>query len=81
MLANKKCFYKPDGGFYLWLNVGDGEKFSKLIWDRYAIKVMPGSYLATNNDGENPGQNFVRIALVDSLKDCNKAISKIVEVL
>ena len=36
----------PDGGFYLWLNVGNGEKITKELWNKKGIKVMPGSYLS-----------------------------------
>ena len=33
-------FYIPDGGFYLWLKVGNGEKFAKLLWKEKGIKVI-----------------------------------------
>ena len=35
-------YYRPAGGFYLWLDVGDGETFTKKLWAEQAIKVLPG---------------------------------------
>ncbi|WP_374650031.1 aminotransferase class I/II-fold pyridoxal phosphate-dependent enzyme [Dongia sp.] len=56
---------KPGGGFFLWLDVGDGEKAAVELWRQAAIKVLPGGYMArTDASGRNPGTPFIRVALV-----------------
>ena len=76
-VLSKYSFYKrPDAGFYLWLNVGNGEKFAKSLYEKFSLKVMPGNFLAKGKK-ENPGNNFVRISLVHSVTKCKDAIDKI----
>ena len=72
-----KDFYLPDGGFYLWLNVGNGEKFTKLLWKEKGIKVMPGSYLSKLNNSKA----YIRIALVSDIKETKIALKGIYDVL
>ncbi|MBI2253286.1 MAG: aminotransferase class I/II-fold pyridoxal phosphate-dependent enzyme [Proteobacteria bacterium] len=56
---------KPGGGFFLWLDVGDGEKAAVELWRQAAIKVLPGGYMArVDAHGRNPGAPFIRVALV-----------------
>lgn len=58
-------FYRPEGGFFLWLDVGDGEKAALTLWREAALRTLPGAYTARTNPGcENPGQRYIRIALV-----------------
>ncbi len=74
-------FYKPpEAGFFLWLKVKNGEKFTKSLFAKYAIKVMPGEYLAFGKK-DNPGKNYVRIALVHQEKKNNEALFKISKLL
>jgi len=72
-----KDFYLPDGGFYLWLNVGNGEKFTKLLWKEKGIKVMPGSYLSKLNNSKA----YIRIALVSDIKETKIALKGIYDIL
>ena len=81
ILSKFEGFYRPDGGFYLWLKVGDGEETAKLIWKEYRIKVMPGKYLAIENENINPGKEYIRVALVDELKECKTSLDKIAEII
>ncbi len=64
-----KPFYKdfkiPDGGFFLWLKVNDDQKAAKVLWEKFSLRVMPGSFMAKNVNGTNPGKGFLRISLVD----------------
>ena len=56
---------KPAGGFFLWLNVGDGEAAAVELWRQAAIKVLPGGYMGRADEtGYNPGAAFIRVALV-----------------
>jgi len=56
---------RPDGGFFLWLDVGDGEKAALRLWRDGGIRVLPGAYLSRPVEGEaDPGAAFIRVALV-----------------
>jgi aspartate/methionine/tyrosine aminotransferase len=70
------------GGFFLWLDVGDGEKAAVELWRRAAIKVLPGEYLArADAAGSNPGNRFIRVALVHEPEDMEPALKRMAGVL
>lgn len=65
ILGNRFGFYKPAGGFFLWLDVGDGEKAARELWRKAALRTLPGAYLSgTSAGGLNPGSSYLRVALV-----------------
>lgn len=68
----------PDAAFYLWIRtpVNDVE-FAHQLYRDYNVTVLPGSYLARHAHGMNPGQNFVRVALVAPLGECLAAAERI----
>ena len=68
----------PDGAFYLWLEVGDDEAFARGLFEQQHVTVLPGSYLARDTPGGNPGRGRVRISLVASVDDCVEAARRIV---
>ena len=70
----------PDAAFYLWAPtpVSDTE-FAQRLYRDQAISVLPGSYLAREARGVNPGRNRVRIALVASTAECTEAAIRIRE--
>ncbi len=69
---------KPDAGFYLWTHVGDDEQaFAKQLFAEQHVTVLPGSYLSRTVDGLNPGQGYVRMALVAEIEDCIEAARRI----
>lgn len=72
----------PDAAFYLWAktNMPDTECAVRLYRD-LNITVLPGSYLAREAHGINPGQNFIRMALVASFDECVEAAQRIVQLL
>ena len=74
-------FDAPDAAFYLWARVpgGDDAKFARDLYAQQHVTVLPGSFLAREARGVNPGQGFVRIALVDDLESCVEAAYRIVE--
>jgi len=81
-LNGRLGFYRPAGGFYLWLDVGDGEKAAAALWREAAVRVMPGAYLARPGaDGVNPGNRYIRCALVHELDATAEAIERISRVL
>jgi len=69
---------RPDGGFYLWIRtpVDDGE-FARGLLREYNVLVLPGSFLAREAHGTNPGKNHIRIALVAPLDECAQAVRRI----
>jgi len=69
----------PDGAFYLWLAVGDDEAFTRGLFERQHVTVLPGSYLARDTAGGNPGRGRVRVSLVANVDDCVEAARRMVE--
>ncbi|SFE49525.1 succinyldiaminopimelate transaminase [Nitrosomonas sp. Nm166] len=77
LLSDVTAVQMPDAGFYLWVKtpISDTE-FTKKLYQNYNVTVLPGSYLAREAHGMNPGKNFVRIALVASPQECIEAMSR-----
>jgi N-succinyldiaminopimelate aminotransferase len=70
----------PEGGFYLWVRTPiDDAAFARELQRQYNVLVLPGSFLARDAHGVNPGRNHVRIALVAPLGDCIEAVRRIGE--
>ncbi len=81
-LEGRFGFYRPDGGFFLWLDVGDGEAATVRLWRDAAIRVLPGGYTARAADGrENPGSRYIRLAIVHDDATLDTAFSRIRRVL
>lgn len=82
ILGNRFGFYRPDGGFFLWLDVGDGEAATKKLWSEAGIKVLPGAYLSRPDEtGETPGSRYIRAALVHDVETTRKALRKLADTL
>ena len=70
----------PDAGFYLWIDTRrDDSQFTRELYEQFHVTVLPGSYLAREARGINPGQNFVRVALVASTAECSEAAQRIAD--
>lgn len=68
----------PDGAFYLWARTKTSDtEFAQRLYRDFNVTVLPGSFLAREAHGVNPGLNFVRLALVASLAECVEAASRI----
>jgi N-succinyldiaminopimelate aminotransferase len=68
----------PDGGFYLWMRTpADDAAFARELQRQYNVLVLPGSFLARDAHGANPGRGRVRIALVAPLAECVEAVQRI----
>ena len=73
---------RAEGGFFLWLDVGDGEAAAKALWSEAAIKVLPGGYMArADTAGFNPGQRYIRVALVLEPAEMAAALKRMAPVL
>lgn len=71
---------QPAGGFYLWPRLADDDvRFAAELFEAENITVLPGSFLAREQDGHNPGSNRVRIALVAPLAECVDAVDRIAQ--
>ncbi len=74
-------FFRPPGGFFLWLDVsrlGGSEEAAKKIWKETGVKVLPGSYLSRAVPGsKDPGEDFIRIALVHSETTIKEAMTRL----
>jgi len=85
VLGNRFGFYRPPGGFFLWLDVGDGEKAARELWAKAGVKVLPGAYLSREDSpygaGGNPGAAYIRVALVDGVAETEEALARMAEVL
>jgi N-succinyldiaminopimelate aminotransferase len=81
-LAGRFGFYRPAGGFYLWLDVGDGETATKRLWHEAGVKVLPGAYLTQPDpDGSNAGKPYIRVALVYDAATTEAALARMARVL
>lgn len=84
-LGNRAGFRLPQGGFFLWLDVGDGEKTALKLWREAGIRVLPGAYMGRETEAgkiqSNPGFPYIRVALVNDLSTIVAALDRMVEVL
>jgi N-succinyldiaminopimelate aminotransferase len=70
---------RPDAGFYLWARTPlPDTEFARRLQAEYNVTVLPGSFLAREAGGINPGENYVRIALVAEPGECLEAAERIV---
>jgi len=71
----------PDAAFYLWAAVpgGDDQAFARDLLAQYNVTVLPGSFLARESQGFNPGAGRIRMALVAETQECMQAAKRIVE--
>jgi N-succinyldiaminopimelate aminotransferase len=70
----------PDAGFYLWLRTPIADTaFAQRLHRDYNVAVLPGSFLARPAQGVNPGENFVRLALVAEVAETLEAVRRIAE--
>jgi N-succinyldiaminopimelate aminotransferase len=75
----------PDAGFYLWADVSrvagdqrtDDIAYAQGLLAQYNVAVLPGSLLARESDGKNPGGGRIRLALVASVDECLEAAHRI----
>jgi aspartate/methionine/tyrosine aminotransferase len=85
ILGDRYGYIRPAGGFCLWLDVsahgGDEDATVRLYRDG-GVRVVPGSYLARlQPDGSNPGDGYLRLALVQDSETTAEALRRLVEIL
>ena len=78
IFAGKLPVTLPDAGFYLWPETPVTDTaFAQALYEHEHVTVLPGRFLARNN-GINPGEKRVRLALVAELEQCTEAARRIV---
>ena len=82
LLAEALDVQLPDAGFYLWAGVGNccngsDTAFARDLYAQYNVTVLPGSFLAREAQGHNPGAGRIRMALVADPADCLEAAQRI----
>ena len=77
ILSGLEGYSSPEAGFFLWIKVQDSEKTTLDLWRETGVRVLPGAYLAQEKNGKNPGQDFIRVALVAQQKITAEALTKI----
>jgi aspartate/methionine/tyrosine aminotransferase len=84
ILGNRYGYRRPAGGFLLWLDVsayGGDEAVTLRLWKEAGLRVIPGSYLAREQDGFNPGAGYIRVAIVQDRDSTAEALHRLVATL
>ena len=81
IFGNRFGFYRPDGGFFLWLDVGDGEAAARQAWQAAGVLALPGKYLTAPAPGVDPGAAYLRLALVGGMEETEQGLRRLAEVL
>jgi aspartate/methionine/tyrosine aminotransferase len=77
IFGNVPGYQSPEAGFFLWLPVPDGEAATLKLWRETGVKVLPGAYLAQDSAGENPGHEYIRVALVAPKEETEAGLTAI----
>ncbi len=67
----------PKATFYIWLEVKDALEFTKTMYEKYNLKLLPGEFLSRDDNGLNPGKDYIRIALVETPEKTKEALQRI----
>ena len=81
ILHNRFGYYTPGGGFFLWLDVGNGEEATRKLWREAHVKVLPGAYACRETDGVNTAERYIRVALVHDEKTTREGLGRLASVL
>lgn len=82
VLGDRFGFYRPPGGFFLWLKVGDSEQAATTLWREAAIRTLPGAFIGRPGpDGFNPGEGYLRLALVHEPAVITEALQQMIHLL
>ncbi len=74
VFAGLQGFTSPEGGFFLWLPVEDGETAALRLWQETGVRVLPGAYLSRDAGGHNPGKGYIRVALVAPKEETQRGL-------
>lgn len=74
VMGSVQGYVPPEAGFFLWLPVDDGEAATLKLWTETGVRVLPGAYLAQGKRGENPGEGYIRVAMVAPKNDTQSGL-------
>jgi aspartate/methionine/tyrosine aminotransferase len=77
IFAGLQGYQTPDGGFFLWLPVEDGEQAALKLWRETGVRVLPGAYLSRDAGGQNPGKGYIRVALVAPMEETFRGLTQL----
>jgi len=85
IIGDRYGYRRPPGGFFLWLDIGaygGSEAVTRRLWQDAGVRVVPGRYLARDQaDGSNPGEGYIRIAMVQDKQLTAEALRRLVDLL
>lgn len=77
VFARVTGYRPPEAGFFLWLPVADGEAASVKLWRDAGVRVLPGAYLAREVNGQTPGADRIRVAMVAEKDDMRRGLIRL----
>jgi len=77
IFAGVPGYNSPEAGFFLWIDVGDGEAAALKLWQDTGVRVLPGAYLSRDVQGENPGKKYIRVALVAPKNEAEQGLIRL----
>jgi N-succinyldiaminopimelate aminotransferase len=77
IFGNVPGYRSPQAGFFLWLPVEDGETAALKLWTQTGVRVLPGAYLSQNTKAGNPGQGYIRVAMVAPKDETERGLTQI----
>ena len=77
IFAGVPGYNSPKAGFFLWIDVGDGEAAALKLWQDTGVRVLPGAYLSRDVQGANPGKNYIRVALVAPKNEAEQGLIRL----
>ena len=77
VFAGVQGYMAPEAGFFLWLPVDNGEETALKLWQETGVRVLPGAYLSQGDPGQNPGEQFIRVAMVAPKTEMQNGLIKL----
>ena len=77
LLGHVPGYMPPQAGMFLWLPVPDGEAAALKLWTQTGVRALPGAYLSRDTKAGNPGQGYLRVALVAPYEETKDGLIRI----
>ena len=77
VFAGLQGYQGPEGGFFLWLPVAEGEAAALRLWQQTGVRVLPGAYLSREVKGDNPGKSYIRVAMVAPIDEMQRGLIRL----
>lgn len=77
ILGHVRGYMPPEAGFFLWLPVEDSEAATLKLWTETGVRVLPGKYLSRPGPDGDPGENYIRVAMVAPTQEVQRGLTLI----